>query len=75
MPKGQTKFSKYETALIKANKTLQKAVSRIAQAAAELEARPDPKPKSPKTAVRQLKLPGTVGGRKAAKTPAKRKRA
>ena len=77
MPKGYQKYNKYETALLKAAKTMRKAFKRIEDAAAELEQRPDPvvepkakKPRAPKKA-RQLRLPGTAGSRKAAKAPAK----
>jgi len=74
MPKGHTKYTKYESELLKANKQLRKALARMERAAAELEARPDPvvtpKEKAP-APVRQLRLPGTAGSRKAAKAPAK----
>jgi len=76
MPKGHTKYTKYESELLKANKQLRKALARMERAATELEARPDPvvTPKPVKKAQapgRQLRLPGTVGSRKAAKAPAK----
>lgn len=79
IPKGLTRYSKHETALIKAARQMTKAVRRLQIAAAELEARPLPKPapKTPEPAagkVRQLRLPGTAP-RKTAKAPAKRKRA
>lgn len=76
MPKGYTKFTKYENELLRANKKLRKAVARIEAAAKELEARPDPvitpKPKKAAAKVskartaRQLQSPGTKP-RKAAK--------
>lgn len=74
MPKGHQRYSKYETVLIKTARQLTKAVQRIQAAAAELEARPAPKPATePAGKVRQLKLPGVK--RKAAKAPVQRKRA
>lgn len=73
MPKGVTKYTKYEMALLKANRDIQKATKRLEAAAAELAGRPDPTP-APKAKasapVKQLKLPGTTAGRKAAKAPA-----
>lgn len=76
MPKGHTKYTKYETALLKAAKTMRKAFKRIEDAAVELEKRPEPVVVEPKAKpasaprkpakAKQLKLPGTVK-RKAAK--------
>lgn len=81
MPKGHTKYSKYESLLLKTGKMLAKINTRLEGAAAELASRPDPvvapkaKTKPTSTKSSQLKLPGVK--RKAAKraaTAARRKR-